>query len=482
MKKIWKVCKTIIWGAGLSLLFGCNNADMEDAVSIDEPVSSYIVTNDDCDYVNEEEYDSQSVICDNQQQLVLLAEQYDEWFKDTDYFDNQYTYIAVADLNRNGRLEIIVSNMLGTNMLGTGCSSRTAFFEVNETFDSVERLWMSNDLGGFDFLGDFINAEELSCYKIDDKYYYELEDYNSSGWGTKICNYFWYSFDEEISNGLIAGYSLSPDENYESNIIYVHFCDDESNYLSEVDYNNKLIDFWSDYEKQPNVKLKWVLHPSKDECLSILQDSYSGYDESYSEYEISKMYYKDIYGEDYEYMIKDDISSLKNEKLFQAFCEGTIECKEIYYFDGSVTSKDLSSLCVYPLSDKQIWYLSMVNNCVPLDLDFDGEDEFILYEVYGYMCFDCKDGKVICFANGAGTSAVCDITEYDGAYWIVHEDVQHMGRLTYELRKYNGELEVVDSFEIGTEDWDGDGVWSYYIDDKTLSEEEYEELMAEIFE
>ena len=180
----------------------------------------------------------------------------------------------------------------------------------------------------------------------------------------------------------------------------------------------------------------------------------------------------------------DNDDEMSPAELFKAFCNGEVEGKQISYYDGAVTPLDMSEYVFANTvaDDEDVDITTLLEVCDPVDLDNDGEKEFVLFNpVYGYMCFDCKDGEVICFAQGAGTTAVCDYTKYDGEYWIVHKDTTHMGRVTFELTKYNGDLEVTDSFNIGMEDWDEDGVWSYYLDDTDLTEEEYNELIEEIF-
>ena len=247
------------------------------------------------------DYLKTDTVLDSKQQLELLTVNFDKWNEDMDGFNNKYTEMAVADLNRNGRLEIIVSNILGT-----GCFSKTAVYEVDETYNSVNRM-IPGDGNDYDYMGDFINAEAISCYKKDDNFYYEIEDYNSSGCDYKTCNHYWYTFDEEVCNGLIAGYYVSqgmyPEE---SNIIYVCFYDDISEIISENDYNNKLASFWDGYEKQANIKLQWVAFPGQDNCMTTLLDSFEGYDQEYSQDDISRLNYKNIFGESYDYVVKTD--------------------------------------------------------------------------------------------------------------------------------------------------------------------------------
>ncbi|MCR5665969.1 MAG: hypothetical protein K6G01_04005 [Eubacterium sp.] len=175
-------------------------------------------------------------------------------------------------------------------------------------------------------------------------------------------------------------------------------------------------------------------------------------------------------------------SEMSPEELFKAFCAGTIKA-EVKIADSDGESMDASYFQFEGTAEDEIDPNLYVTVADPVDLDNDGEVEFILEnEIYGYTCFDCKDGKVVCFARGEGTTAVCDYTKYKDAYWIVHSDTSHEGRCTYELTKYDGNLDIVDSFNFGWEDWEDDGNKKYYKNDQDITKEEYEALEAEVLE
>ena len=77
----------------------------------------------------------------------------------------------------------------------------------------------------------------------------------------------------------------------------------------------------------------------------------------------------------------------------------------------------------------------------PADVYNDGEPEFILYNmVYGDLIFDCKDGKIICFAQGEGSAGVCSYVTYKDAIWVVHQDTTYSGRRYYKFDKCDGSL------------------------------------------
>ena len=64
-------------------------------------------------------------------QTRVIAENRDMWAGDPDYADDLYQY-AVADLDHNGRYEVVVSNMGGTGMY-----TYSRFYEINENYDGL---------------------------------------------------------------------------------------------------------------------------------------------------------------------------------------------------------------------------------------------------------------------------------------------------------------------------------------------------------
>ncbi len=180
-----------------------------------------------------------------------------------------------------------------------------------------------------------------------------------------------------------------------------------------------------------------------------------------------------------EAFIEETTTQSTPEDLFNAFCEGQISAEARSYYDDATWTMNIGDYQLVSDPSEESGDVSlMLSKAEPVDLDNDGEPEYVLVNpVYGDMCFDCKDDKVICFAQGEGTTAYCSFTKYDDAYWIVHSDTIHEGRCTYNLIKFNGNLEVVDSFDFGWEDWDGDGIKRFYLDDQDITVAEYEELL-----
>ena len=167
----------------------------------------------------------------------------------------------------------------------------------------------------------------------------------------------------------------------------------------------------------------------------------------------------------------------KNETVSQSVQELTDEKSPEELFD-EYCSKEYSSAFSEDADATE-----MLTKEDPVDLDNDGEKEFILYNpYYGCMCFDCKDGEIKLFACGEGTAAVCSYVTYKDATWIVHSDTTHGGRDVYQFDKYDGDLNIVESFNLywTAEDLEENNK-TYYYNDEEITEAEYNKYYDEIF-
>lgn len=104
-------------------------------------------------------------------QLRLLADAHAQWVK-TDPMGN-YSY-CVADLDQNGRLEVLV-----TICSGTGMFSRTDIWEVSEALDGV-KLCDASTLSE-DNQPDLVGVRETAAYFDGQVYRYLFSDYIRQG-------------------------------------------------------------------------------------------------------------------------------------------------------------------------------------------------------------------------------------------------------------------------------------------------------------
>lgn len=165
----------------------------------------------------------------------------------------------------------------------------------------------------------------------------------------------------------------------------------------------------------------------------------------------------------------------ESDILLDQFLAGEINAEgNDWYFEGTVNISDL------PM-DVEDWSSYGIGE--RLDLDNDGENEQILYGPYGGMYLDASDGKVKVFARGAGTAVHLSYTYSEGEYWIVYSDTTHVGRKYYNLEKYSGGNNLVESvsLQMEYEDYDESKALTYSFNENEISESEYNELYEKYF-
>lgn len=167
----------------------------------------------------------------------------------------------------------------------------------------------------------------------------------------------------------------------------------------------------------------------------------------------------------------------ESQELLDEFLAGEIPA---FYGNEEESSINFDQLPI----DEEDWSSYSVGERI--DLDNDGENELILEGPYGGMYIDARDGKIYVLAAGEGTAGVLSYTDYDNAAWIVHSDTTHAGRQTYWLKRYDGDGNIVDEFQLGAAYWDSpDDKYNANSDfiyrDAKISMEEYETLLSEIF-
>lgn len=172
-----------------------------------------------------------------------------------------------------------------------------------------------------------------------------------------------------------------------------------------------------------------------------------------------------------------EFSESSADTLIEAFLAGEIPANYIagegaafYITDLSMDEEDALS---YSVGDR-------------VDLDNDGEKELIINGAYGGIYLDAREDTVYVLAQGEGTSSTLRYIPYEEKNWIVHSDATHAGRIMYDFTLYDGNGQIVDSFNLDKEFWnhpdDPDGpetVYSYR--GQQISKAEYEELMMKIF-
>lgn len=124
----------------------------------------------------------------------LIADASDIWLNSMDY-TNEVEQYAVTDLDKNGRAEIIVSNMGGS-----GYYTYTRIFEVNENHDGLEEV--TTDFIEGDSQPDMITFEESVPVYIDKDFvhHYIVEDYLKA----TAAEYYYVIYDVTLQDGHLS--------------------------------------------------------------------------------------------------------------------------------------------------------------------------------------------------------------------------------------------------------------------------------------
>lgn len=161
------------------------------------------------------------------------------------------------------------------------------------------------------------------------------------------------------------------------------------------------------------------------------------------------------------------------DTLLDSFVAGEIEA---YYLNSEI------SFFITELNmNREEWDSYIVGNRV--DLDNDGENELILFGPYGGMYLDAWNGKIVVFAQGAGTADLLSYAYYNDKCWIVNSDTTHAGRQFYRFTQYSGSDTIVDSFDLKAEYWDQqeyDENSEFTYRENSISMEEYEAILQNI--
>ena len=165
------------------------------------------------------------------------------------------------------------------------------------------------------------------------------------------------------------------------------------------------------------------------------------------------------------------------EYLFEQFINGEIDAEILYPTETDREIKlNFSDLNI----NHKDWTFESYSAGEQIDLDNDGENELIINGPYGGMYLDAIDGKLYVFAQAQGNAGSLDYTYYDGAYWIVIKDVTHGGRLYYDLYKYQGGDNLVDSMSLKGE-WRSEDDKEFIFNEETITEDDFNRIHDDLF-
>ena len=205
-------------------------------------------TEDNSEKVNVEEiiYD----ITNKDIQLDVISNNRDKWAKTEDLSNN--IKCTVTDLDHNGRLEIIVSQMSGS-----GRFSINNFFEVNEDFTDLVQCKVDSEEGMSEAdLSIMINADVYLDMKTN-MFYYIVKDYMKSGLTESYDGTYALSLNrgivrEDYLTSAIIYYDYENDSNEK-----VVYADKYETDITEDEYNFFVENIYADCEKK-TIKFNWI--------------------------------------------------------------------------------------------------------------------------------------------------------------------------------------------------------------------------------
>ena len=291
---------------------------------------------------------------DPAEQVKLIAENRDLWLS-TDPQQADLTQYAVADMDENGRLELI-----STVMEGTGRFSTTRFYEVSEDFSKLEPVeydldgaqseadlgWTGSFRSYKGELGNFVVASDQMTNGYAENYYYEdffvLRDgvvnagtisyclvlaEDSNGDGEPELHAYYYASGDEEEELTPEAFARSADDffgyaydRYVMDLRWKQF--DETARKSEVDVPAGLADSWSGFGFRKSTQ--------EFESLFVAPSSY--YDELYENGEKAAITYGMESLPDYW-----TLQEISTELEARNAIEDGIDCHMIIGQDGMVS-------------------------------------------------------------------------------------------------------------------------------------------------
>ena len=167
-----------------------------------------------------------------------MAENKEMWTAELEFANDVYQY-AIADLDRNGRYEVIVSNMGGT-----GHYTYSRFFEVNEEYNGL--IECTTDFVEYDSQPDIISSK-LETY-IDDKgeFHYAVYDLLKNG----AAEYYENVRELMLRDGkIITNYIANKSTIYEDGTPVITCEDSAGNNLTEQEYEEAAGNYFVGYQK-----------------------------------------------------------------------------------------------------------------------------------------------------------------------------------------------------------------------------------------
>lgn len=166
-----------------------------------------------------------TLIAPAEAQIALLVANRDQWYPVENYYV-PYSY-AVADLDQNGRLELLI-----TVCMGTGFFSENAAWEVNATGDGI--VSCGDIFDTYESQVDLGYAQTDVYYDGAGIYYYMVSDYIRNGWAFNATEKYALSLqDGQLQARHLASYGC---ENFEDGSQSITCYDASGAEISQEEY------------------------------------------------------------------------------------------------------------------------------------------------------------------------------------------------------------------------------------------------------
>jgi hypothetical protein len=206
-------------------------------------------------------------------QIALLNEYADVWTEPI--AEAGSPVFCVTDLDRNGRLELITSYVEGT-----GYFSYSSMFEVDDMFETVEPV----DMTQFDEESepDLLFYDKYRCYEEDGVYYYICEDIVRNGYAEAVF-YKQYLFlaDGKVTSEVIGAIDARVDRERDEDVLKTAYYDDEGHNITREEFA-ALEQYWfrADAKKEA-IRFNWIKFEESDDYTDALRESYDVFGPAY---------------------------------------------------------------------------------------------------------------------------------------------------------------------------------------------------------
>ena len=201
---------------------------------------------------------------DAEEQLNLIAESYSQWNR-INMNEVPNSGFTVADLNNNGRLEIIVSGIMGT-----GAFSETYVFEVNE-----ERTGLVECVYEEEYSPDIINVPSAVIYQSDENYMIICDDAARAGWQDYYVTR--QSLSLQNNNVITQTLGSSHTHNSSDGTSEEEYFDGDNNPISAEEFE-QLADTAFPGCPKGEINFKWIsLYDAQSDYLGSMRESWEGF-------------------------------------------------------------------------------------------------------------------------------------------------------------------------------------------------------------